>query len=119
MDTIAESIDDANANARLNGVKNAQYFVGAAEDLIPQWVYDGWRPDALIVDPPRTGLDEALRDTILAVKPEKFVYISCNPSTLARDLVDLTDVYTVDYIQSIDMFPQTARVEAIVKFTRR
>lgn len=119
MDTIAESIDDANENARLNGVTNAKYFVGAAEDLIPQWVYDGWRPDALIVDPPRTGLDEALRDTILAVRPEKFVYISCNPSTLARDLVDLTDVYDVDYIQSIDMFPQTARVEAIVKFTRR
>lgn len=119
MDTIAESIDDANRNAELNGITNARYEVGAAEDLIPQWIQEGWRPDALIVDPPRTGLDEYLRDAILAVEPEKFVYISCNPSTLARDLVDLVEVYNVEYIQSIDMFPQTSRVEAIVKFTRR
>ncbi|MCG4282115.1 23S rRNA (uracil-5-)-methyltransferase RumA, partial [Lacticaseibacillus saniviri] len=64
------------------------------------------------------GLDSKFIDTLLTIKPKKFVYISCNPSTLARDLTKLSQVYHVDYIQSIDMFPQTARCEAVVKFTR-
>ncbi len=71
-----------------------------------------------MVDPPRTGLDDGLINAILQAKPKKFVYISCNPSTLARDLVKLTRQYHVDYIQSVDMMPQTARCEAVVKFTR-
>jgi 23S rRNA (uracil-5-)-methyltransferase RumA len=119
MDTIPESIDDATENVIDNAVDNATYYVGAAEELIPQWADEGWIADALVVDPPRTGLDGALRQTILATKPDKFVYVSCNASTLARDLVDLAKVYRVDYIQSIDMFPQTARWEGIVKFTKK
>ncbi|UQS87115.1 23S rRNA (uracil(1939)-C(5))-methyltransferase RlmD [Nicoliella spurrieriana] len=119
MDTIAEAVEDANQNAEINGIRNAQYFVGKAEELIPEWIDSGWRPDALIVDPPRTGLAEPLIDAILDVAPEKFVYVSCNPATLARDLVDLTRRYRVDFIQPIDMMPQTARVEAVVKFTRK
>ncbi|MCT8398328.1 23S rRNA (uracil(1939)-C(5))-methyltransferase RlmD [Weissella cibaria] len=119
MDTVPEAIDDANENALDNGVKNAAYYTGAAEDLIPRWANEGWVADALVVDPPRTGLDEELRLTILDTQPDKFVYVSCNASTLARDLVDLTRVYNVEYIQSIDMFPQTARWEGIVKFTKK
>lgn len=118
MDTVPEAIDDANENVADNGLNNAEYFVGAAERLIPNWAREGWIADALVVDPPRTGLGEPLRQTILATKPEKFVYISCNPSTLARDLVDLAKVYRVEYIQSIDMFPQTARWEGVVKLTK-
>jgi len=119
MDTVPEAIDDANENAADNDVSNAIYYTGAAEDLIPAWVDEGWVADALVVDPPRTGLDEELRWTIIETQPEKFVYISCNASTLARDLVDLTRAYDVEYIQSIDMFPQTARWEGIVKFTKK
>lgn len=119
MDTVPEAIDDANENAADNGLTNTEYFVGAAEKLIPRWAQQGWIADALVVDPPRTGLDEALRGTILATRPEKFVYISCNASSLARDLVDLAKAYNVEYIQSIDMFPQTARWEGVVKLTRR
>ncbi|GEL15174.1 23S rRNA (uracil(1939)-C(5))-methyltransferase RlmD [Pediococcus cellicola] len=119
MDIIPESITDANENAKLNGITNAKYQVGRAEEVLPQWMAEGFRPDALVVDPPRTGLDDVLIQTILTSKPERFVYISCNPSTLARDLTQLTKSYIVDYIQSIDMFPQTARCEAVVKFTRR
>ncbi|AEJ23563.1 23S rRNA (uracil(1939)-C(5))-methyltransferase RlmD [Weissella koreensis] len=119
MDTVPESIADANQNVLDNNVTNTKYFVGAAEDLIPQWTAAGWIADAIVVDPPRTGLDINLRNTILAHAPEKFVYISCNESTLARDLVDLLKVYDVEYIQPIDMFPQTARWEGIVKFTKR
>lgn len=119
MDIIPEAIADANENAKLNQIENAKYQVGKAEDVLPQWLAEGFRPDALVVDPPRTGLDDVLIQAILTSKPEHFVYISCNPSTLARDLTQLTKSYIVDYIQSIDMFPQTARCEAIVKFTRR
>ena len=118
MDTIAEGIADAKANAKANGLTNAHYSVGKAEDIFPKWVQEGMKPDAVIVDPPRAGLERAFIDALLELDPPKFVYISCNPSTLARDLVSLTKRYKVDWIQSIDMFPQTARCEAVVKFTR-
>lgn len=118
MDVIPEAITDANYNAKLSGRENVKYEVGKAEDLFPQWAKAGFVPDALIVDPPRTGLDDKLIKTILKYRPKKFVYVSCNPSTLARDLVALTKAYHVDYIQSVDMFPQTARCEAVVKFSR-
>ena len=118
MDTIAEGIADAKANAKANGLTNAHYSVGKAEDIFPKWVQEGMKPDAVIVDPPRAGLERAFIDALLELDPPKFVYISCNPSTLARDLVSLTKRYKVDWIQSIDMFPQTARCEAVVKFIR-
>lgn len=119
MDTVFEAITDAQKNAKLNHISNAHYQVGKAEVLLPQWLKTGFKPDALVVDPPRTGLAKPLRDAILISRPKKFVYISCNPSTLARDLVQLTKIYQVDYIQSIDMFPQTARVEAVVRLVRK
>ena len=119
MEIIPEAVDDANINAEINHITNAKYEIGTAEELFPKWQAEGWIADALVVDPPRTGLDTALRREILRTKPEKFVYISCNASTLARDLVDLTQAYQVEYIQSIDMFPQTARWEGVVKLTRR
>ncbi|MGO0155424.1 23S rRNA (uracil(1939)-C(5))-methyltransferase RlmD [Leuconostoc mesenteroides] len=119
MEIIPEAVDDANHNAALNHINNAKYEVGTAEKLFSKWQAQGWVADALVVDPPRTGLDTALRREILRTQPEKFVYISCNASTLARDLVDLSKAYQVDYIQSIDMFPQTARWEGVVKLTKR
>ncbi|ADG40460.1 MULTISPECIES: 23S rRNA (uracil(1939)-C(5))-methyltransferase RlmD [Leuconostoc] len=119
MEIIPEAVDDANINAKINHIENAHYEIGTAEELFPKWQSEGWLADALVVDPPRTGLDTALRREILRTQPEKFVYISCNASTLARDLVDLTKAYKVEYIQSIDMFPQTARWEGVVKLTRR
>ncbi|MTV82800.1 23S rRNA (uracil(1939)-C(5))-methyltransferase RlmD [Secundilactobacillus folii] len=118
MDIIKDAVDDANENAKLNGISNVHYETGTAESVIPKWLAEGFKPDALIVDPPRTGLDDGLINAILDAKPKKFVYISCNPSTLAKDLVKLTQQYHVDYIQSVDMMPQTARCEAVVKFTR-
>ncbi|CAK8054918.1 23S rRNA (uracil(1939)-C(5))-methyltransferase RlmD [Eupransor demetentiae] len=119
METIPEAVADAKRNAKLNDLDNVHYEVGAAEEVLPQWAAQGWNPTALIVDPPRAGLDSGLRQAILKSQPDKFVYISCNPSTLARDLVDLTKVYKVDYIQTIDMFPQTPRWEGVVKLVKR
>lgn len=119
MDTIPAAVMDANDNAKRNQITNAHYEIGEAEVLLPQWLASGFAPDAIIVDPPRTGLDKVLIDSILQSAPEKLVYISCNPSTLAQDLRELIRGYQVDYIQSIDMFPQTARCEAVVRFTKR
>ncbi|MSD83461.1 23S rRNA (uracil(1939)-C(5))-methyltransferase RlmD [Lactobacillus curvatus] len=117
MDTIADSIEAAKHNATINNIQNVEYEVGAAEDLLPKWLDNGFVPTALVVDPPRTGLDQKLIDAILDSRPLKFVYVSCNPSTLARDLKALVHTYQVEKIQPLDMFPQTARVEAVVTLT--
>ena len=119
MDIIPEAIEDAKKNAELSGRKNIHYEVGKAEDLFAKWTKNNFVPDALVVDPPRTGLDDKMIETILKYRPNKFVYVSCNPSTLARDLVKLVKIYNVEYIQSVDMFPQTARVEAVVKLSKK
>ncbi|MCM3090471.1 MULTISPECIES: 23S rRNA (uracil(1939)-C(5))-methyltransferase RlmD [unclassified Cytobacillus] len=113
MDIIRESIEDAKKNAARHGIKHAQYVVGKAEEWLPKWTKEGWKPDVVIVDPPRTGLDQQLLKTILKVQPKKVVYVSCNPSTLAKDISVLSSKYKVNGIQPVDMFPQTAHVECI------
>jgi 23S rRNA (uracil1939-C5)-methyltransferase len=114
MDIIPESIDDAKKNAKRHGFTHTKYVPGKAEEVLPKWVKKGWKPDVIVVDPPRTGLDGQLLQTILQVKPQKVVYVSCNPSTLAKDLQTLSKNYQVKYIQPVDMFPHTSHVEAVV-----
>ncbi|PWW25506.1 tRNA (uracil-5-)-methyltransferase [Cytobacillus oceanisediminis] len=115
MDIIRESIEDAKKNASRHGIKHAQYVVGKAEEWLPKWTKEGWKPDVIIVDPPRTGLDQQLLKTILKVQPKKVVYVSCNPSTLAKDISVLSPAYKVNGIQPVDMFPQTAHVESVTE----
>ncbi|MHA7136477.1 23S rRNA (uracil(1939)-C(5))-methyltransferase RlmD [Rossellomorea arthrocnemi] len=115
MDVIKEGIDDAKKNAKKFGVDHAEYFVGGAETLMPKWKNEGWRPDVVVVDPPRTGCDNKLLDTLKEVKPKTFVYVSCNPSTLAKDIDYLKKQYRVEYLQPVDMFPQTAHVEVVAR----
>ncbi|EOL47554.1 23S rRNA (uracil-5-)-methyltransferase RumA [Enterococcus phoeniculicola] len=119
MDTIEQAIFNAQENAARLGFSNTHYEVGTAEELLPKWFKEGFKPDALIVDPPRTGLDSKLLTALKKQPPKKMVYISCNVSTLARDLKELTTVFTVDYLQSVDMFPQTARCEVVVKLSKK
>lgn len=119
METIPEAVADAQANAELNGITNARYELGSAEEIMPQWRANGFHFDALVVDPPRTGLDDGLIEQILKEKPRKFAYVSCSMASLARNLRRLTSVYHVDYIQPIDMMPQTTRCEAVVKLSLR
>lgn len=113
MDVIRESIDDAKKNAARHGIKHAQYVTGKAEDVFPKWAKEGWKPDVVIVDPPRTGLDAGLLKSLLKSQPKKIVYVSCNPSTLAKDIALLSSKYKVEYMQPVDMFPQTAHVETV------
>lgn len=118
MDVVAESIKDARENAKALKIK-AVYEVGTAEQWLPKWLKEGWKPDVVIVDPPRTGCDQKLLDTIKKVKPERFVYVSCNPSTLAKDINQLSHLYNIEYIQPVDMFPQTAHVESCSLLVRK
>jgi len=113
MDTIEAAIIDAQENAHKHGFTNTTYVAGTAEHWLPKWVEEGWRPDVVVVDPPRTGCDRKLLDAIKKVKPKKFVYVSCNPSTLAKDIDYLSKEFKVEYIQPVDMFPHTAHVESV------
>lgn len=113
MDVIEESIVDAKKNAARHGVNHATYVTGKAEEWLPKWLKKGWKPDVTIVDPPRTGCDDRFLQTVLKVEPKTFVYVSCNPSTLAKDIQTLSNKYHVEYIQPVDMFPQTAHVECV------
>ena len=115
VEIVPEAIEDAGRNAALNGIDNATFEAGAAEVVIPRWRKEGIVPDVIVVDPPRKGCDEALLETILAMKPERVVYVSCNPSTLARDLRVLTDGgYRTVEVQPVDMFPHTTHIESVV-----
>ena len=115
MDVIPESIEDAKKNAARHGIKHAQYVTGKAEVILPKWANEGWTPDVVIIDPPRTGLDQQLLETLLKVKPKRIVYVSCNPSTLAKDISVLAPLYKIEYIQPVDMFPQTSHVECVAQ----
>ncbi|MEW9105873.1 23S rRNA (uracil(1939)-C(5))-methyltransferase RlmD [Paenibacillus sp.] len=119
VEIVEEAIADARRNAELNGVTNAEFAVGAAEDVIPRWKEQGVTPDVIVVDPPRKGCDPALLDTMLVMRPERIVYVSCNPSTLARDLQVLAGGgYRVVEVQPVDMFPQTTHVESVALLSR-
>ncbi|MDQ0340079.1 tRNA (uracil-5-)-methyltransferase/23S rRNA (uracil1939-C5)-methyltransferase [Caldalkalibacillus uzonensis] len=114
MDVTPEAIADANANAKKHGFPHVQYVVGKAETWLPRWVKEGWHPDVIVVDPPRTGCDKRLLETIIAVKPKRLVYVSCNPSTLAKDSNKLLQSgFRLQYVQPVDMFPHTSHVECV------
>ena len=116
VEIVPQAIEDAKKNAELNGMANVEFEAGPAEVVIPTWYKDGIRADVLVVDPPRKGCDEALLNTILAMKPKRVVYVSCNPGTLARDLRILEDGgYKTSEVQPVDMFPQTMHCEAVAK----
>lgn len=120
VEIVKEAIEDARKNAELNGFANAEFEVGASEDVIPRWREQGVKPDVIVVDPPRKGCDARLLDTIIEMKPERVVYVSCNPATLARDLRVLEDGgFKTVKVQPVDMFPQTVHVEAVALLTRQ
>ena len=120
MEVIPEAVNDAKANAKRNGVENVHYFIGKAEKIMPQWLREGIQPTVVFVDPPRKGLDASFIETTAAVKPERIVYISCNPATLARDLALFEEEgYVTKEVQPVDLFPQTTHVECVVLLERR
>lgn len=120
VEIVAPAIENANANAELNGITNAEFFVGKAEEVIPAKYEEGLVADTIVVDPPRKGCDEALLETLIKMAPEKIVYVSCDPATLARDLGYLVgNGYKVEKVQPVDMFPETTHVETVVLLGRK
>ncbi len=119
VEEIPEAINDAEKNAQLNGIENVTFASGRAEEVIYEWQKAGIYADVVVVDPPRKGLDEKFIKAVLEIKPERIVYVSCNPSTLARDLRVLEDGgYKTVEVQPVDMFPQTMHVECVVLMSR-
>ncbi|MBC1231768.1 23S rRNA (uracil(1939)-C(5))-methyltransferase RlmD [Listeria booriae] len=120
VEIVPQAIEDARANAKLNKMDNITFAVGKAEEVIPDWFKQGIKADVLVVDPPRKGCDDALLQTILKMKPKRVVYVSCNPATLARDMLVLTEGgYEAKMVQPVDMFPQTTHVECVTVLERK
>jgi 23S rRNA (uracil1939-C5)-methyltransferase len=120
VEIIPEAIEDAKRNAELNDITNAEFEAGKAEEVIPAWYKKGISADTLVVDPPRKGCDEALLNTIIDMKPNRVVYVSCNPGTLARDLQVLEEGgYKTVEVQPVDMFPHTTHVECCALLVRK
>ena len=114
-DIVPSAVANARQNAARNGVQNAEYFCGDASAIAARLAAEGLRPDVIITDPPRKGMDEPVLDALAAMAPERIVYVSCDPGTLARDLKRLTERgYTPTRCTAVDMFPRTHHVESVV-----
>ena len=121
VEIVPQAIEDAKHNAALNGFTNAEFYVGKAEEVLPEkYREEGIKADVIVVDPPRKGCDEALLQTIVQMKPKRVVYVSCDSATLARDLQYLTaEGYEIAKGTVVDQFPHTVHTEAVVKLERK
>ena len=119
IEIVAAAVENAKRNAALNGIGNVSFRAGKAEELLPRMVADGLRPDMIVVDPPRKGLDPAVVRAMAQAGPDRLVYVSCNPATLARDAGLLKEEgYLVRKVQPVDMFCWTSGVETVALLTR-
>lgn len=119
VEIVKEAIEDAKNNALINKVENAEFIVGQSEVVIPELIEKGIRADVVVVDPPRKGCEKSLLEAIARITPKRIVYVSCDPSTLARDLSILKELgYVTVEVQPVDMFPETGHVETIVLIQR-
>jgi len=119
IEVVEPAVVNARENARANGVENARFITGAAEDVLPRLVKEGYRPQVMVVDPPRKGIELPALEAMAAARPDKIVYVSCNPATQARDVGLLTQRgYKVTACQPVDMFCWTAGVENVVSLVK-
>lgn len=119
MEIVKPAIENALENAKINKVSNVSFEVGAAEAIIVDWAKKDKQVDVVVVDPPRKGLAPEFIEAVLTMQPKRLVYVSCNPSTLARDLKLFTEGgYEVKKVQPVDMFPQTTHVETVVLMSK-
>ena len=122
VEVVPQAVEDARRNADLNGITNVVFYLGKAEEVLPEkYEKDGIRADVIVVDPPRKGCDSACLETMLRMEPERIVYVSCDPATLARDLKILCadGRYELSKVQPVDMFPHTAGIENVAQLFRR
>ena len=128
VEIVPQAIDDAKENAKINQIDNAEFFVGKAEEVLPEYYAEYEREhngetahaDVIVVDPPRKGCDETLLETIVKMQPEKVVYVSCDSATLARDLKYLcANGYEIRICRGVDQFPQSVHVETVVLLSQQ
>ena len=128
MEIIPQAIDDARENAKRNHIENAEFFVGKAEEVLPEFYEKATteassdemlHPDVIVVDPPRKGCDDACLNTMLRMQPGRIVYVSCDSATLARDLKILCDGgYEIRKVRGVDQFGMTVHVETVVLLSK-
>ena len=119
VEVIDRAIRDARLNAELNDIKNVRFITAKAEEIIDKLYESGFKPNKILLDPPRNGVDIKLIEQIKRLDVEKIVYISCNPTTQARDIELLKSMYKLEKIQPVDMFSKTVHVETVVLMSRK
>ena len=120
VEYVPEAIEDAKVNSMINSIDNTTFYAGDMKDVLSDdFIKRNGQPDVIILDPPRAGVDERVIEVIKRAAPQRMVYVSCNPSTQARDLALLSDMYTIEAVQPVDMFPHTHHVENVVKLRLR
>ena len=114
IEIVEQAIEDAKENCKINNIENAEYYAGDTQKLLIDLIKNkDIKPDVIVVDPPRKGLDNVTIENIINIKPKKVIYISCNPATLMRDLSKLEETYDIKKIQPVDMFPFTSHCEVV------
>lgn len=120
IEAVPEAIEDAKANAKHNKIDNTVFYAGDMKKIFnPEFIAQNGTPDVIITDPPREGMHKDVVEQILAIAPNKVVYVSCNSATQARDLELMNDMYEITRLQAVDMFPQTHHVENVVLLKKR
>ncbi len=120
VEYVPEAIEDAKINSMINNIDNTTFYAGDMKDVLSdEFIARNGHPDVIILDPPRGGVDERVLEVIKRAAPERMVYVSCNPSTQARDLAILSDMYDIVAVQPVDMFPHTHHVENVVSLSKR
>ena len=128
VEIVPQAIEDARRNAKINGIENAEFFVGKAEEVLPEYYAEYARKhpgqqahaDVIVVDPPRKGCEESVLNTMVDMAPERIVYVSCDSATLARDVKYLRgNGYEVEKVKAVDMFPHTGHVETVCLMSRK
>lgn len=120
IEVVPEAIEDAKENAKLNKIENAEFFVGEVEKILPELIEErNISADVAFIDPPRKGCDNITIETLLKIMPQKIVYVSCNPATLARDIRLLEEKYELKQVQPVDMFAFTSHVECVTLMSRK
>jgi 23S rRNA (uracil1939-C5)-methyltransferase len=120
IETVAEAIEDAHFNARLNNIDNATFVAAQVENILDSaFIQEHGIPDVVMTDPPRAGMHPKVISVLLEALPKKIIYVSCNPATQARDLQLLQESYDISDVQPVDMFPHTHHIENVVRLDRK
>jgi 23S rRNA (uracil1939-C5)-methyltransferase len=120
VEYLAEAIEDAKHNSTMNGIRNTTFYAGDMKDIFSmKLIQQHGTPDVVVLDPPRAGVHPKVIEALMLAMPPKIIYVSCNPSSQARDLALMQEFYKITDVQPVDMFPHTHHVENVVKLERR